>query len=315
MSRGAIYLDADMLVRRNLGDLWDENQGGHAVLAVQDVAAPCFDASASLPTFERCRQHLCAHTPIANYRELGLPPDGKYFNGGMLVVDLAQWRREHLAEKMLDCLRLHRQHVLWWDQYALNVVLARKWRALDHRWNQGAHLYVYPNWRQSPFDRETFAQLRNAPWIVHFCSPSKPWHYFCRHPFRREFFRCLEQTDWKNWRPERPDQFLKQWWDYHYLPLRSQVKANIRVIKHAIRSARRLRRLARELSTLPASAKTPSSLSGRVAHQGRSHGLHKIIDLATRFLILHAAGSYHTNLREIESWHVRCASPDGHCSP
>jgi lipopolysaccharide biosynthesis glycosyltransferase len=182
---------------------------------------------------------MCTPTPIPNYRELGLPPDAKYFNGGLLVANIAQWRRENYAGRMVKCLRDHREHVIWWDQYALNVVLANKWRELDPRWNQGAHIFVYPNWRESPLDRDTFAHLRLDPWIVHFCSPSKPWHYFCHHPFARDFFRCLDQTDWKGWRPERPDRFWHKWWDFHYRPLRNKWKTNVRSAKQFIRDKRR----------------------------------------------------------------------------
>jgi lipopolysaccharide biosynthesis glycosyltransferase len=234
----AIYIDADMLVRQDLGQLWDEPQGDHAVLAVPDIAAPYLDAPAMLPNFKNCCEHLCAWTPIVNFRELGLPADGQYFNGGLLVADLTRWRRENFAEQMLRCLREHREHVLWWDQYALNVVLARKWRPLNVRWNQNAHVFVYPSWQKSPLDRPTFTELRESPWIVHFCSPSKPWRYFCRHPFTRDFRRCLKRTDWKGWQPARPERFLKQWWEYHYLPLRSEWKTNVRAIKQAIRRKR-----------------------------------------------------------------------------
>ena len=235
----AIYLDADLIVRRDLGALWDEEQGGYAALAVQDVSAPCFDAPLALPTFERCREHLTAFTPIANYRELGLAADDLYLNGGLLVVDLVQWRRERFAEQMLQCLRTHEQHVLWWDQYALNVVLARRWRPLDPRWNQGAHVFAYPNWRKSPYDRDTLRQLKKTPWIVHFCSPDKPWNYFCRHPFTREFRRCLRQTDWRNWRSTPPERLLSKWWDFHYRPLRNEWKTQVRAVKRAIRGDRR----------------------------------------------------------------------------
>ena len=234
-----IYLDADMLVRRDLGELWDEDQGGHALLAVQDYAAPCIDAPSTVLNFERCQKYLAANWPVANFRALGLPVDAKYFNSGLLVIDLAQWRREHYAEQVLECLRTHRQHVLWWDQYALNVVLAGKWRAIDQRWNQGAHIFVYPNWRESPFDRETFARLRTSPWIVHFCSPTKPWHYFCHHPNTRDFYRCLRNTDWSGWRPSRPENFVKSWWEFHYRPLQSQWKKNVRAVKPVIRGERR----------------------------------------------------------------------------
>ncbi len=234
-----IYLDSDLLVRRDLADLWDEPQGGHAVLAVQDVAAPCLDAAACLPNYDRCRNHLAAFTPVPNFRELGLPPDALYFNGGLLVVDLAQWRRERSAERLLQCLDEHREHVLWCDQYALNVVFAGKWRALDRRWNQGAHIFVYPTWWESPFDRETFRLLRAKPWIVHFCSPTKPWHYFCRHPFKRRFRKCVRRTAWKDWRPESPQDYFRQWRDCHYWPLRQEWKSRTRAFKQAIGYKRR----------------------------------------------------------------------------
>jgi lipopolysaccharide biosynthesis glycosyltransferase len=235
----AIYIDADTLVRRDLGQLWDEEQGPHAVLAVQDIAAPFIDAEASLPRFEECRQHLCAFTPIMNYRDLGLSPNAPYFNGGLLVVNIDQWRRERYAEQMLDVLRTHRQHILWWDQYALNVVLSGRWRAVDPRWNQNAHIYAFPSWRNSPLDRETYFELRRAPWIVHFCSPSKPWQYFCPHPFTRAFYRCLAHTDWRTWQPERPNRFWHKWWNFHYRPIQKKWKTNVRIAKQYIRGQKR----------------------------------------------------------------------------
>jgi lipopolysaccharide biosynthesis glycosyltransferase len=237
--RRVIYLDADMLVRRDLADLWDEPQGDHPVLAVQDMAAPYLDAAAAAANFDRCHRRLAAARPVANYEQLGLPADGKYFNSGLLVIDLERWRREDLGQRVLDCLREHRRHVLWWDQYALNVVLAGRWRPLDLRWNQGAHIYTYPTWRESWLDRETFAQVRLDPWIVHYCSPDKPWHYFCRHPFTRDFRRALRDTAWSDWRPARPPKYLSRLWDFHYRPLRNEWKRRIGALKQSIRDKRR----------------------------------------------------------------------------
>lgn len=235
----AIYLDADMLVRHDLAQLWDKEQGKHAVLAVQDIAAPYIDSSVALPRFADCQEYLCAYTPIMNYRDLGLSPYAPYFNGGLMVVNIEQWRREDFAAQMLDCLRTHREHILWWDQYALNIVLAGRWRPVDCRWNQNAHVYVFPSWRQSPLDRDTFQNLRRSPWIVHFCSPTKPWHYFCHHPRTAEWRRCLRETDWCDWQPEKPDKYLSKLWDFYYQPLRSEWKRNVRAIKQRIRGERR----------------------------------------------------------------------------
>ena len=234
-----IYLDADMLVRRDLAELWAEEQGGFAALAVQDLAAPYFNAETSIPGFDDKKKHLAAFTPIANYRELCLSPANKYFNSGLMVIDVAQWRRDRIGDQVLNCLREHREHVLWWDQYALNVVLAERWRALDLQWNQGVHVYICRNWTESWLDRATFTQLRKAPWIVHFCSPAKPWHYFCRHPFTGEFRRSLRQTAWRDWRPAPPERLLSKWWDFYYRPVRNEWKTQVRALKKAVRGDKR----------------------------------------------------------------------------
>lgn len=219
-----IYLDADMLVMKNLVSLWNEPHGESTVLAVQDYAAPFIDSSVSLKNFPACNPYLAAAFPIRNYRELGIPEDGKYFNSGLLFIDMERWRAERITENVFACLHDNREHVLWWDQYALNVVLVGKWRCLDQRWNQGAHLFHYPHWRESPFDKATFSQLQSDPWIVHFCSPSKPWQYFCSHPHARDFRAYLQQTEWKDYRPSRPDAFVSKWWEFRY----RQVKKKLR---------------------------------------------------------------------------------------
>ena len=206
-----IYLDSDMLIRRDLAALWDETPRTHASVCCSRIRGTVFRLlrSARIDSDNATSTWRQIH-PVANFRELGLPAHGKYFNSGLLVIDLAEWRRKRYAEQVLACLRKHRQHVLWWDQYALNVVFAGKWGELDRRWNQGAHIHVYPNWRESPFDEHTFHTLRTDPWIIHFCSPSKPWHYLPRHPQAAEWRRCLQQTDWQSWKPEKPSRLSLQ---------------------------------------------------------------------------------------------------------
>jgi lipopolysaccharide biosynthesis glycosyltransferase len=226
-----IYLDADVLVQRDIGDLWDVPMQGYAALAGQDFAAPWMNSAVMLPNIKECKKLLSAVTPVANYRALGIAAESPYFNSGVMVVDLNSWRREKYAEKCLVCLRENREHVLFWDQYALNVILNKHWQQLDLRWNQAAHIYLYPTWQESPFDRETYDRLRSDPWIVHFCSPSKPWHYFCRHPFAKEWQLCQENTEWRG---ERPTKFMKRLWDYHYRPVRQGFKRKVRSVKEAI---------------------------------------------------------------------------------
>ena len=169
----AIYLDADLIVLGDLSRLWQEPLGGAWCLAVEDCAAPVMDATA-IPELDSCRRHLGSSMPVANYRELGFDTTDPYLNGGVLLIDLAAWRREDIASRMLDCLGRYREHVRWWDQFALNVVLHGRWRALDHRWNQGANMFAYPHWSESPYDEQAFELLCSDPFVVHFTTRLRP---------------------------------------------------------------------------------------------------------------------------------------------
>ncbi len=224
----AIYLDADLLVRRDLANLWDQSLEGVACLAAADTAAPCLDARLALPNYRRVQRFLAAAEPVPNYRELGLRPQARYFNAGVLLVDLDAWRASDVGGRALACLRQHESAVRWWDQYALNVVLADNWRELDPRWNQGVHANTFPTWRESPFEREMFHALRSEPWVVHFTSHEKPWHYYCRHPFRGAYLAEVDRTQWRGWRPGLPrNDVLKMWWRHRVAPLRHAVKVGV----------------------------------------------------------------------------------------
>lgn len=201
--RRVIYLDADLLICRDLMDLWQSDLQNHLCLAVQDCAAPCLDATVALANHDLCGRHLGAVTPVANYRQLGLDPCAAYFNSGVLMFDLAAWREADLPRRLLACLDQNKEHVRWWDQYALNVVLAGRWGHLDSRWNQQSHIFAYPTWSQSPYDRVDFDTLRDDPYIVHFTTRYKPWLASCLHPRRKDFFACVDRTDWAGWRPWR----------------------------------------------------------------------------------------------------------------
>jgi lipopolysaccharide biosynthesis glycosyltransferase len=199
----AVYLDSDMIVLADLSRLWDDGLHGDVCRAAQDSGVPCIDPRVALANYRRCRRHLGSSTPVPNYRELGLDPAAPYFNAGVLIVDLPRWRNADLTNRVLACLEQNRPYVRWSDQYALNVVLTGGWGQLDPRWNQGANIFAFPSWSQSPFDRQTFEQLRDDPYIVHFTTRYKPWLVTCLHPLRKTFFEYVDRTAWAGWRPPR----------------------------------------------------------------------------------------------------------------
>ncbi|TWU37413.1 glycosyltransferase family 8 protein [Novipirellula artificiosorum] len=235
----AIYLDSDLIVCRDLGELWDLPLNRHLVLAAQDSAAPYIDAAIAMKSYTHFKRFLASPLPIANYKSLSLDPCSKYFNTGVLLIDVDRWRRERIDAQLFECLEKHREHVLWWDQYALNVVLYGRWGELNPQWNQGAQVHLFPSHHDSPFDRETYTRLMTDPWVIHFTSPSKPWHYYCRHPAKRLFQRHLAKTAWAHFEAEKPNALLRTWWKHHTKAVKIEFRRRKNMARHLFDSDRR----------------------------------------------------------------------------
>lgn len=211
-----IYLDSDVLVQGDLTELWKEPLDDQYALAAADIACPFVDAYETQrvrPEIKKSIPYLAAISPIPNWRELNLIPTEPYFNSGVMILNLDRWRRESIDRKLLRCLRENAAHVWCWDQYALNVVFAGQWGELPAKWNQGAHVFEYPDESFSPIAVDSFRQMRDEPAVIHFTTEFKPWKYEPFHPLRDRFFEYLDQTAWAGWRPEKPEFQLKRWWD------------------------------------------------------------------------------------------------------
>lgn len=223
-----IYLDSDVLVQADLTELWELELGTHYCLAAVDIACPfvdayearaaaadsdCSNVRSTLQNFDRAIPYLAAISPIPNWRQLGLDGSAPYFNSGVMVLNLARWREDAVDQRLLHCLRSNSAYVWCWDQYALNVVFAGQWGELPGQWNQGAHVFEYPDPLYGPISPDDFAAMRDQPSLIHFTTEFKPWEYRPFHPLRERFFEQLDQTAWAGWRPTKPKFSLKRWWD------------------------------------------------------------------------------------------------------
>ena len=211
-----IYLDSDVLVKDDLMELWDMELEGNYCLAAIDIACPFVDAYTAQKVDKSIKPavpHFAAISPIRNWRELSLNGSAHYFNSGVMVLNLARWRRESIEQKLLACLRDNQQYVWCWDQYALNVVFAGQWKELPSRWNQGFHVFEYPDETFSPISQSDFVDMRDNPALIHFTTEFKPWDFRPHHPLRGKFYEALDETAWKGWRPKQPQFNLRNWWD------------------------------------------------------------------------------------------------------
>jgi lipopolysaccharide biosynthesis glycosyltransferase len=179
-----IYLDCDLIVMTDIGRLWQLDIEPYYVLAAQDVGI----LKVSHPS------------GLLNYQELGIPADGKYFNAGVLVLNLARWRQHQMGRQIIEYMEQNPEFIRLHDQDALNAMLFDKWGELDLRWNQTPHLYRnFRSWRETPFSQEVYRRAVASPYIIHFASSAKPWNRYT-HRHHRQFYQYLDQTAWAGWR-------------------------------------------------------------------------------------------------------------------
>ncbi|HYX13518.1 MAG TPA: glycosyltransferase family 8 protein [Nostoc sp.] len=187
----AIYIDSDVIVQGNIEELWNIDIGEYYLLAAQDMGAP----------------YVSSPKGLINYQYLGISPESKYFNSGVLVMNLKKWREDKIFEKIIEYLTRNKQYVRWYDQDGMNAILAGKWGELEPRWNQMPFLFEYSSWQDSPFTEDVFNQLIKNPDVIHFATRDKPWHNSCKHPDKDLFFQYLDNSIWSNWHAE---QFIKK---------------------------------------------------------------------------------------------------------
>jgi len=188
----ALYLDADVIVERDVSALWALDLGDDAVAAAPDFGVPVVGAPLG----------------IKYHEELGLPATHPYFNAGVLLMNLEVWRRDQITEQVFRHLQEYRDALTLADQEALNAVLARRWRSLDGRWNQTTELHTSRDRRDETKDdvQSSGSEPTAAPFIIHYTSSRKPWHPDCRHPLRHRYLHYLRSSGWYS---------PLQWWKWY----------------------------------------------------------------------------------------------------
>lgn len=176
--RGAstvVYLDCDLVAVRPITELLTACDG--AIAAVRDMSNPVLEGGEALPGFER----------------LGIPGSREYFNSGVLQVDVAEWAARDIARRCAEFLIEHPDHVQFWDQDALNVVIDDAWKRLPLEFN-ALPLSLYQPKLQSAYKWEHVMPLADAlaveqrARILHFAGPYKPWAPgFPDHPVRLRY--------------------------------------------------------------------------------------------------------------------------------
>ena len=159
-----IYLDCDVLVFRDLSQLFDfELSAGKFVAAVPDPE------TLSLADDSR---------PLA--KRMKLPMEGSYFNSGVMLMNLEELRKQHFFERAVEFLSIWRADYRFHDQSAMNFLLHEHIEELPEYWNR-------PSWR---FDAQ---QDNDLDCVLHYTTRA-PWLGGARTPSQVLFERFAEEA-------------------------------------------------------------------------------------------------------------------------
>ena len=170
-----IYLDGDIIVEGDIEELWNIPIGEHALMAVSEMFHEAHYVSSP----------LALHT----FKKLNIPEKSKYFNAGVLKINIKKWKENNIAKRIIDYLIENKDEVLWHDQDGLNAVLWTDWGELPSEWNVMTALFREEDFARIDMSKETACYIMKNPKIIHYTnSKEKPWKETCTNPLKDRYF-------------------------------------------------------------------------------------------------------------------------------
>lgn len=158
----AVYLDSDIVVRGDISKFYNINIGDRLVGAVTD-------------------EFVMSSPNLYEYitKCLGLENVSDYFNAGVLLMNLDQFRKQDFFGKFNELLNKYKFPVQ--DQDYLNVIC------------QGQVYYISNMWDQMPTGENYDV---NKVQLIHYNLIWKPWH--TEVMYGEEFWKYSDQTEYKD---------------------------------------------------------------------------------------------------------------------
>lgn len=187
----AIYFDTDLVVLDDIQSLWNMSLEGYPIGAVCDYG---------IMASKRMRKQ--------KKETIGLSEDCAYFNSGVLVIDVVQWREKKYSQLVIDCISSHqfRHH----DQDGLNKVFLNNWYHLPLQWNiippvfsLSLKVFLCRNMRTKAI------QALKKTAVFHWAGRYKPWEFSSNSAFNSLYYTYLQYTAFKNAPMPQPGKDMK----------------------------------------------------------------------------------------------------------
>jgi lipopolysaccharide biosynthesis glycosyltransferase len=162
-----IYLDTDIIVVRDVRELWEFDLGSDLVAAVVDGFMP---ASAFADRWQ-------------------LPSPARYFNAGVLLMDMERIAKLGILGDAMDFIVQNEGQLPYLDQDALNWAFWGRWRPLPPAWNVQYHMAL-----ACVDSRAQVQEAGNRLAVAHYTGDQKPWRTDAYHPWAWLYWDILRHT-------------------------------------------------------------------------------------------------------------------------
>lgn len=161
------YLDCDTIICDDLKEIYEKDMGENCAFVVQDSLT-------------------CKYKQL-----LGFQPEEPYFNAGVMLINVKNWKEKKCTERMLEHLRTERAAYCNPDQDLLNIVLKGSVNFVGPEYNfqpihrmlkYKSYIKLYEN--PSYYTEQQITRALQKPVILHTYRflGEFPWHAENKHP-------------------------------------------------------------------------------------------------------------------------------------
>ena len=155
-----LYLDVDIIVKKDLSELYNTNIENYYVAGVDQPHTSKISLG---------KEFL---------QSVGLVSHDEYINAGILLMNLKKMREDDLENKFTQCIAKNKDNKKWrlHDQDIMNEVCFDSIYYLPFKYNALMHYYNMYSYLVKPIAKEVWDNAYENSVIVHFSSKNKPWN-------------------------------------------------------------------------------------------------------------------------------------------
>lgn len=161
----AIVMDCDIIVKRDLADLYNTDISGYLVAGVKDIVFQGI-LNGSVPgTYEYVLDEMKMKDPY------------EYVNTGVLVMNLEEWRKEYTQEEVIHIISSKKFRIQ--EQDILNVLFEGKMKPLEVGWNYYVPVsdFLKNSLEFAPAaSYQIYKEAGENPYLIHYAGVPKPWN-------------------------------------------------------------------------------------------------------------------------------------------